>query len=81
MKRELNFFDKPKNVTWFLRLFFASLAVLLVIDFWVPKHGDFFWEGAPDFYAAYGFLACVALVFVAKGLRKLIRRDEDYYDR
>jgi hypothetical protein len=32
------------------------------------------------FYAIYGFVACVILVLVAKEMRKLVMRDEDYYD-
>jgi hypothetical protein len=33
------------------------------------------------FYAIYGFVACVLLVVIAKELRKLLMRDENYYDR
>jgi hypothetical protein len=31
-------------------------------------------------YALYGFVACVSLVLLAKVLRVLIHRPEDYYD-
>ena len=74
-------YDDPQHVKVFLRVFFASLALLLVVDLFVGKHGDFHWEGVPEFFAAYGFISCVALVLVAKVLRILIKRDEDYYDR
>ena len=80
MKKELKIFDKPKNVKRFLSLFYASLAVLLVIDFFISKHEIFLWEGAPDFFAAYGFFSCVLLIFIAKVLRIFIKRDENYYD-
>ena len=60
--------------------FYAFLAVLLVVEFVIPKHGHFPWEEAPGFYAAYGFIGCVGLIFVAKLLRRLVRRKEDYYD-
>ena len=60
--------------------FYAFLAVLLIVDLLIPKHGHFPWEEAPAFYAVYGFIACVSLIFIAKGLRKLVRRKEDYYD-
>ena len=80
MKKELHFFDKPKNVQRFLKVFFGSLVVLVVIDFFIDKHPHFPWEGAPAFYAVYGFVSCVALIFIAKILRKIVRRDEDYYD-
>jgi hypothetical protein len=38
------------------------------------------WENLPAFYAVYGFVACVLLVLIAKEMRKVIMRKEDYYD-
>jgi hypothetical protein len=38
-------------------------------------------ERVPAFYALYGFAALVGVVMAAKGLRLLIKRDEEYYDR
>lgn len=76
-----HFFDKPKNVKGFLYSFFAILLLLLVIDFFIHKHPSFAWEEWPQFYAVYGFVACVALVLVAKYiLRPLVKRREDYYE-
>jgi len=74
-------FDNPKNVQRLLKIFFSSLVVLLVLDFFVHKHTYFPWEEAPEFYAVFGFVACVGLVLVAKYvLRPLVMRKEDYYD-
>lgn len=74
-------FDKPKNVKRLLVSFFSFLIFLLVADFFIHKHGDFGWENWPEFYAVYGFVACVALVLAAKYiLRPLVKRREDYYD-
>ena len=74
-------FDKPKNVKILLRCFYCSLLVLLIIEFFLHKHPHFAWEGWPEFYAVYGFVACVVLVVVAKYiLRPLVKRREDYYD-
>jgi hypothetical protein len=80
MKKELKIFDKHKNVQRLLYIFYSSLLVLLIIDFFIHKHGEFPWEAAPDFYAVYGFVSCVALIFIAKLLRKIVRRKENYYD-
>ena len=38
-------------------------------------------EGWFAFYGWYGFISCFFLVIAARGLRKLVMRDEDYYDR
>ena len=74
-------FDNPKNVKILLRCFYCSLLVLLIIEFFLHKHPYFAWEGWPEFYAVYGFVACVVLVVVAKYiLRPLVKRREDYYD-
>lgn len=80
MKRELNIFDKPENVKKFLGAFYLFLVVLLIADFFIHKHPEFPWEGAPDFYAVYGFVSCVLLIFIAKALRLFIKRDENYYE-
>ena len=80
MKKELNIFDKPKNVKRFLGIFYLSLVVLLIIDFFIHKHAEFPWEDAPNFFAVYGFVSCVLLIFVAKVLRIFIKRDENHYE-
>ena len=74
-------FDNPRNVKILLRTFFSSLLVLLVIELFIHKHPHFPWEGWHEFYAVFGFVACVALVLAAKYiLRPLVKRGEDYYD-
>ena len=74
-------FDNPKNVKILLRSFFSSLIVLLIVELFIHKHPHFAWEEWPEFYAIYGFVACVVLVVAAKYiLRPLVKRREDYYD-
>ena len=80
MKKELKIFDKPENVKKFLGFFYVALVLLLIIDLFVRKHSAFAWDGAPAFFAVYGFISCVLLIFIAKLLRIFIKRDEDYYD-
>ncbi len=80
-KKKEYLFDNPKNVTILLRCFFSILVILLGLDFLVHKHAHFEWEMWPEFYAVYGYVACVVLVIVAKYiLRPLVKRREDYYD-
>lgn len=80
MKRELTLFDHPRNVKRFLLVFYICLFVLLMIDPFIDKHGEFEWENMPAFFAAYGFVSCVLLILVAKIMRLWIKRDENYYD-
>jgi membrane protease YdiL (CAAX protease family) len=79
-KRELTLFDKPENQARVRRYFYVALVILMGAELLIPKHGHFPWEAAYGFYAVYGFMGCVALIFIAKGLRWLVRRREDYYD-
>ena len=79
-KHELTFLDSPQNRQRVRKYFYISLVLLLVIDLFIPKHGHFAWEEAPFFFATYGFIGCVSLIFIAKVLRLLVKRKENYYD-
>ncbi|MBW2137064.1 MAG: hypothetical protein JRH06_05870 [Deltaproteobacteria bacterium] len=70
---------ESRNPKQFLFGFCCALVVLLIVDLFIHKHGEFSWERAPGFLALYGFGSCVALIFIAKVLRVFIKRDEDYY--
>lgn len=74
-------FDNPKNVSRLLNGFYVVCVVLFVLDFIFHRHTVHSWEGMPGFYAVYGFVACVALVFAAKEMRKVLMRKEDYYEK
>lgn len=80
MKREVKIFDNPKNVQRLRYLLYGVVLLLLVIDPFIHKHAYFTWEGVPGFFAVYGFISYVLLINVAKKLRLLIKRREDYYD-
>ena len=80
MAERNHFFDDPANVKKVLRVFYVICAVLLLADFAVHRHVYHEWEGLWGFYALYGFVACVLLVLIAKEMRKLLMRAEDYYD-
>lgn len=73
--------DEPRNVDRLVYGLYALCAVLMVADIFVHKHGPFAVEHWFGFYGWYGFVACVALVIAAKGLRRLLMRPENYYDR
>lgn len=73
-------FDNPKNVQRLLRGFYAGCVILFLVDLVVHRHIYHSWEKLPGFYAIYGFVACVLLVLVAREMRKVLMRKEDYYD-
>ncbi|MFH1982131.1 MAG: hypothetical protein ABIL58_09805 [Pseudomonadota bacterium] len=80
MKKEVTIFDDPKNVKRLLWFFFAVLAILVIADFFISKHGHFPFEDHSNFFSAYGFVACVAVIFASKVLRFFLGRPETYYD-
>jgi hypothetical protein len=55
-------------------------VVSVLVDFTYTKHGHLPVENWIGFHAGYGFVSCVALVFAARGLRRILMRDENYYD-
>lgn len=73
--------DRSENVT---KLFYGLCTLGLVLalaDLVVHRHDVVDFAGWFGFYAAYGFVSCVALVLTAKALRIVLKRPEDYYDR
>lgn len=77
--RAMLWVDKPGSAN---KIFWA-LAVLCVFvfaaGFMVDMHGHFAVESFGGFYALYGFAMFTALILVAKALRVIIKRREDYY--
>lgn len=73
--------DRSENVTkLYKRLWIVGLA-LLSVDLFVHRHEEFSFASWSGFYGIFGFLACVVLVLVAKKLRLVLMRPEDYYER
>lgn len=61
------------------RLFLVVLALSIAAQLFIEAHPHFAFEGLFGFNAIYGFLACAALILVAKGLGVFLKRRDDYY--
>ncbi len=81
MKKELTLFDNPRNVRRLLVCFYVSLLLLLAAELFIHKHDGFPWEASFGFFAVYGFVSNVLLIFIAKPLRMIVMRKEKYYDQ
>ena len=70
------------NAKTLKRIGFAVLALIVVIDFFLPRHhSEFSWDEIPGFSALYGLLSFILIVVVSKTLgHYLLGRPEDYYD-
>ncbi len=63
--------------------FFKALVVgavaALVAGFIIPMHGEFEIEEFGGFFAIYGFVSLIVLLILARILRTITARGEDYY--
>lgn len=71
--------DKPKNVNTLVYVLYAICAGFMLFDFFYHKHINFSFENWFGFFSWFGFIACVGLVLLATQMRKILKRDEDYY--
>jgi hypothetical protein len=61
-------------------IFLAVLAATLAAEPFAAWHPHFSVERLFGFNALYGFLACAALILLAKGIGLFVKRKDDYYD-
>ncbi|MEJ8571334.1 hypothetical protein [Microbaculum marinum] len=71
----------PRTARYLVWALYAVCAGLLLIDPLVHKHGPFAIEHWIGFYGIYGFVVSIGLVLVAKAMRRILMRPENYYDR
>lgn len=72
--------DEPRNVRRLWRGFLAVLVLTVLAGLVVPLHPHFGVDALFGFHAAYGFLACAAMIVAAKLLGVLLKRPDTYYD-
>jgi len=72
--------DSPKNVRLLWRGFLVVLALTVAAEAVVVLHPHFEVDALFGFHAAYGFLACAAMIAVAKLLGLALKRPDDYYE-
>lgn len=72
--------DDKRNVH---KIFWALVSVctlLLLSDFFIDHHGVFSFQNWFGFFGFFGFGLSFLLVLTSKQLRKILMRNEDYYD-
>jgi hypothetical protein len=71
---------RPQTIRLLWIVFAAVLAALVLLDLVVAHHPHFELEAIFGFGAWFGFLSCVALIVIAKGLGFFLKRPDSYYD-
>jgi len=72
---------RPATIKMLWRVFAIVLGLTVIAQLVVGIKGYFGVDGWFAFGAVFGFLSCLAMVLVAKGLGFILKRDEDYYDK
>lgn len=70
---------RPTTIKLLWRVFAAVLAITVLAQVMIGVKGYFGVDGWFAFGAVFGFLSCLAMVLVAKGLGFVLKRDQDYY--
>ena len=73
--------DRKGRMTLLYRALWVVCAGFAAADFFFAHHPKFKIEGFPVFYGVFGFIVTIGLVMAARELRRIVKRDEDYYDR
>ena len=71
---------RPRTLRRLWQIFLAILALTVLAELFVEPHPHFAVERLIGFYALYGFLACAALILIAKALGVLLKRPDTSYD-
>ena len=74
------FLDRQENVDRLLWGVTIVGVLVLLVDFFFHRHSYHPLERLWGFYGIFGAVAIIVLVQLAKLLRKLVMRDEDYYE-
>lgn len=77
---EKHLFDNPTMVRKVLLVLVAGCVLLLLGELVIHRHVSTDMESVFGFYALSGFAAGAILVLVAREMRKVVMRSEDYYD-
>jgi len=70
---------RPSTIRLLWWVFFAVLAISVAAQLVFKVKGYFVVDSWFGFGAIYGFLACLAMVLVAKALGWVLKRPADYY--
>jgi len=71
---------RPATIKLLWRGFIFVLVALVLAQALIYIKGYFVVDGWFGFGAVFGFLSCLAMVLVAKGLGLVLKRPADYYD-
>jgi hypothetical protein len=70
-----------RRIHWILLSILTIGSLILSYATPGPSHPHA-WDGIPLFFAVFGFLGCLLIIFLSKAIGKFfLQKEEDYYDR
>jgi hypothetical protein len=78
---EPHWLTRPATIRRLWQVFIAILAATLVAEAFVAHTPHFAVERLFGFYALYGFLACAALILIARVIGLVLKRPDTYYEK
>ncbi len=78
--KQKHWLDNPDNVRLLWRGFLLTLVLTVALGALIDLHPHFPIESWFGFYAAYGFLACLLMIIVAKAMGLLLKRPDTFYE-
>jgi hypothetical protein len=70
---------RPSSIRLLWRILWGVLALTVAAHLIIDVKGYFGVDEWYGFGAVFGFVSCLIMVVVAKGLGLLLKRDQDYY--
>lgn len=71
--------DQPRNVKRLWRGFLFVMVLIVLAQWLVEMHPHFEVEAVFGFGAWFGFIACAALIVIAKVVALVLKRPDTYY--
>jgi len=78
-QKEEHWLVRPDTIRLLWKVFIAVLVLTVLAQLVIGVKGYFGVDGWIGFGAAFGFLSCLIMVVVAKGLGFVLKRNENYY--
>ncbi len=78
--KEFDFFDRPSTRRMLWIALWGACAIVVLLQVFAAPEPHFGFDGFIGYTALFGFIACTALILIAKGLGFILKKPVDYYN-
>ena len=80
MENQPHWLEQRRYTRWLWPVFIFLLICAVIAELLIHGHPHFWLDSLFAFNAWFGFLACAAMLVVAKGLALFLKRPDTYYE-